>query len=152
MGHLVIPCVLGRNGLTYRKREGDGCTPFGRFELLAFFIRRDRVQRPRTRISIAPTRPADGWCDEQGHRRYNRPVSLPFTGRSEELWREDQLYDLVGVLDYNYSRRVQGRGSAIFFHVMAKGGQATEGCVAIKLEDFRRLLPQLAAHTTLIIG
>lgn len=150
-GFLVIPCSLGRGGLTNHKREGDGRTPRGQFPLLAFYMRRDRLRRVSSGIAVAPIRPADGWCDDPTNRRYNRPVSLPFAGRHEKMWRKDRLYDVVGVLDYNYSRRISGRGSAIFFHVMGEGAKATEGCVAIAINDFRRLLPRLGNSAAMIV-
>ena len=28
-GNLRVPCILGRTGRTWRKREGDGATPCG---------------------------------------------------------------------------------------------------------------------------
>ena len=31
VGHLVFPCLIGRNGRTHSKREGDGKTPVGVF-------------------------------------------------------------------------------------------------------------------------
>ena len=59
------------------------------------------------------------------------------------MWRGDGLYDVVLVLDYNLHPRVRGRGSAIFFHIAPKNFSPTAGCVAIRLEEMRRLLPRL---------
>lgn len=41
-GPVVIPCALGRTGITRDKREGDHATPAGAFRLLSGFFRVDR--------------------------------------------------------------------------------------------------------------
>jgi L,D-peptidoglycan transpeptidase YkuD (ErfK/YbiS/YcfS/YnhG family) len=68
------------------------------------------------------------------------------------MWREDHLYDLVFVLDQNFSRRAKGRGSAIFFHLARVALTPTAGCVAISAADMRKLAPRLARHTIMVIG
>eukprot|EP01037_Dinobryon_pediforme_P038133 gene38133-45973_t len=113
----VLPCRLGRSGITRMKREGDGATPAGRLDLLALYYRADRMRRPLPWGALRPLRRDMGWCDDAGRGQYNREVALPFAGSHEMLFREDHVYDLVGVLDWNYCRRSLGRGSAIFLHV-----------------------------------
>jgi L,D-peptidoglycan transpeptidase YkuD (ErfK/YbiS/YcfS/YnhG family) len=68
------------------------------------------------------------------------------------MWREDSLYDICFVLDYNYSRRIKGRGSAIFFHLARPGLTPTAGCVAISRENMRKLAPRLAKGARMRIG
>jgi len=53
--------------------------------------------------------PGDGWCDEPGDPAYNRLVTRPYPARHETLWREDDLYDLIFVLDQNFTRRKKRR-------------------------------------------
>lgn len=151
-GSLVVPCALGPAGLTRAKREGDGATPVGRFALTACFYRADRGPRPRAQRPVRACRPTDGWCDDPGSARYNTPVLLPFGAGHEAMWRSDRLYDLGLVIDYNQSRPLKRRGSAIFLHVMAPDGGPTAGCVALRPDDLRRLLPRLARHCRIDIG
>ncbi|MBB98178.1 MAG: hypothetical protein CML67_01375 [Rhodobacteraceae bacterium] len=139
-GSLDVPCALGRGGITRDKREGDGATPAGRFEMLSVYYRPDRVQRPRTRLPVTPLRPWMGWCDDPGHPRYNRLVRRPFAASHEAMWRDDPLYNIVVVLDCNLHPAVPGRGSAIFLHLARPGYTPTEGCVAVKEQDMRLLL------------
>jgi L,D-peptidoglycan transpeptidase YkuD (ErfK/YbiS/YcfS/YnhG family) len=90
----------------------------------------------------------DAWCDVAGDRNYNRLVRLPYPVIDERLWREDHLYDIVGVLSYNRLPRVQGAGSAIFIHGARPGYLPTAGCVALALPDLVKLLehhPRLEA-------
>ncbi|GJE45439.1 L,D-transpeptidase family protein [Methylobacterium soli] len=153
-GPVIIPCALGRSGITPVKREGDGASPRGRLRLRGGVYRPDHFgARPATRLSLRPTKPRDGWCDEPRDRRYNRPILLPAPGISAEaMWREDGLYDLVVDLDYNRGPIRPGRGSAIFLHVARPGYGPTEGCVALKRPDLVRLLRRLGPRTRMLIG
>lgn len=152
VGGLTLPCALGRGGLTRFKREGDGATPVGRFELLHGYRRDDRGLPPGGPLALAPIRVDDGWCDDAGDGRYNRPVRLPFAGSHEVMRRDDRLYDVVIVLDANVRRRVIGRGSAIFFHLARDGFEPTAGCVALAPADMRRVLARLGSRPVMVIG
>lgn len=153
-GPLVVPCALGRSGLIQRKREGDGASPRGAFRLRMGYYRPDLFSaRPRTPLPLRATRPEDGWCDEAGDRRYNRPLPLPCPGVSaERMWRGDGLYDLVIDLDYNRGPIRPGRGSAIFLHCARPGYPPTEGCIALARTDLVRLLRRIGPATRLLIG
>ncbi len=150
-GTLVLPCALGRTGLTHWKREGDGATPAGRHELLYVLLRRGCLPLPRA-IPARFVRPSDVWCDDPRSFLYNRQLRGPSPLGHEDLWRADRLYDVVGVLDYNIRPRVKGRGSAIFFHIATEGLGPTAGCVALRARDMARLLPRLAPGARLTIA
>lgn len=144
------PCALGRGGIKSRKREGDGATPRGKFALLGGRYRLDRFQRLAAPLPLLPIKPLDGWCDAPGDRNYNRPVRHPYLASAEQLWREDGLYDVLVVLDYNIRPRGRGRGSAIFLHVAREGFEPTEGCVALRKRDLRLLLQRLKRGHVLV--
>jgi L,D-peptidoglycan transpeptidase YkuD (ErfK/YbiS/YcfS/YnhG family) len=148
----AFPCALGRAGPVIAKREGDGGTPVGTFRTIGALYRPDRLQRPRTALPSRPLRPDDGWCDDPGSRFYNQWVRLPFPASHERLWRDDHLYDVVVVLDYNLEYPVAGAGSAIFLHQARLGLAPTEGCVAVSPEAMRRLLPRIGPETRLTIS
>lgn len=150
-GNLRLPCVLGRSGLTSRKREGDGATPRGTYRFETARFRPDRLLRPRTGLRLAPVAPDEGWCDAAGDRNYNRPVRHPYPKSAERLWRTDGLYDAFVVLDYNRHPRIQGRGSAIFLHIAPPGGKPTEGCVALARRDLLKVLARLGPRTRIVI-
>jgi len=140
-------CALGRAGIVpaEAKREGDGATPAARLPLRRVLFRADRLAPPRCSVPLEPIAPDDGWCDDPGDPAYNRMVRLPHPARHERLWREDGLYDLVGVLGWNDVPTVPGRGSAIFLHVASPGLGPTEGCIALALPDLLAVLPGLRA-------
>jgi L,D-peptidoglycan transpeptidase YkuD (ErfK/YbiS/YcfS/YnhG family) len=150
-GNLALTCALGRAGVTNTKFEGDHATPAGKFRLLGGFFRPDRVRCQAWPLPMAAAKPHDGWCDDPESASYNRRVSLPCRARHENLWRGDGLYDLLAVLDYNIYPRLKYRGSAIFLHCAPPDFAPTEGCLALRFDDLRRLLPRLSSKTVLII-
>jgi hypothetical protein len=56
------------------------------------------------------------------------------------------------VLDYNLGPTKRGCGSAIFMHVATATLGPTQGCVALRADDLRRLLPRLSDKAKLIVG
>jgi L,D-peptidoglycan transpeptidase YkuD (ErfK/YbiS/YcfS/YnhG family) len=67
-------------------------------------------------------------------------VRLPIGASAEALWREDAVYDIIGVLGWNDDPIEPGRGSAIFLHVAQPDYAPTEGCVALAADHLRRVL------------
>lgn len=140
LGRDIVRVAIGRAGLTSHKQEGDGATPRGTLPLRRVLYRADRVARPRAAVPVELLAPTDGWCDDPADQAYNRMVRLPYSGRHEELWRRDALYDVIGVLGWNDGPVQRGQGSAIFLHVASADYQPTEGCLALALTDLTRLL------------
>jgi L,D-peptidoglycan transpeptidase YkuD (ErfK/YbiS/YcfS/YnhG family) len=140
LGGLVFRAALGRGGVRRDKRESDGATPAGLLPLRRVLYRADRVRPPGGAVPVEPIAPTDGWCDDPSHSNYNRMVRLPHEGRYEELWRQDNLYDLLGVVGWNDAPVERGRGSAIFLHVASPDYGPTEGCIALALGDLQRVL------------
>lgn len=148
-GHLVLPCALGKGGISAFKREGDGATPLAAMRLLYGYRRGDRGRLPHSLLPLRPIRRLDGWCDAPHDANYNRPVVLPFSASHEKMWREDNLYDVCIVMDWNIATRKRGCGSAIFFHLAKPGYTPTEGCIALKRADMLRLLPHINERTVI---
>lgn len=136
----TMRAALGRGGVRADKREGDGATPAGVLPLRRVLYRADRLPPPDCIVPLEPIAPDDGWCDDPAHPDYNRKVRLPHDARHEALWRDDSLYDIVGVLGWNDAPVQRGRGSAIFLHIARADYAPTEGCIALALADLRRLL------------
>ena len=134
------------------KREGDGATPIGDFPLRALWYREDRVGVPGTHLPLHPVLRESGWCDDPADPAYNQPVSLPYKGRHENLWRGDGLYDLVVPLGYNDDPVVPGKGSAIFLHVAQEDYAPTEGCVAVARDALLDLLKLCGPETRLRVS
>jgi L,D-peptidoglycan transpeptidase YkuD (ErfK/YbiS/YcfS/YnhG family) len=146
-GRLAFRAALGRSGRTSRKREGDGATPIATMSLLYGYYRSDRLAVPGTGLAMFPIRKSMLWCDAADDASYNRPAKAPFGPSHEDLQREDHLYDICLVMDWNISSRKRHCGSAIFFHLAKPGYLPTEGCVAIQKRDMLRLLPLIGPET-----
>lgn len=140
LGGVTFRAALGKGGIRTDKQEGDGATPVGLLPLRRILFRADRGSPPQSVVPIEPLAPDDGWCDDPAHRDYNRLVRLPHSGRTEALWRQDGVYDIIGVLGWNDLPVERGRGSAIFLHAARPDFAPTEGCVALALADLRRVL------------
>lgn len=151
-GWLEMPCALGARGLLLRKREGDGATPVGVWPMRRAFYRADRLPPPATALPLRPIRPADGWCDAPGDRRYNRPVMLPYPASAESMWREDHLYDIVIVLGHNDSPARPGLGSAVFMHLARPDFGPTRGCIALAPVDMLKLIARCRPGTMVRVG
>ena len=149
-GH-KFSCVLGRTGVTGNKIEGDSATPIGVLRPIYILYRAGKVHLPRTPLTKYPIRRKDGWCDAPQDRQYNRPIRHPFRARGERLWRKDHLYDLVVVTDYNDHPVKKGKGSAIFLHLCHHDFLPTEGCIALRLRDLKRLVCRLTGKSRFIV-
>ncbi len=154
IGWNIFPCALGKNGISVVKREGDGKTPSGRFDLLKIYLRPEKI-RPyghfgmKSRSTLINSKM--GWCDDPADANYNREVKLPTGARHEKLCRDDELYDVLIVIDWNLRPRIRDAGSAIFLHIAKPGFQPTDGCVAVSKRTMSRLLPRIHRNTAILI-
>ena len=87
-----------------------------------------------------------GWCDDPRSKFYNKEIKLPSLYSHEKLYRKDNIYDLVVVLNYNFKPIIKNKGSAIFIHVTNKY-KSTQGCIALKKEDLIKLLSVIKKNT-----
>ena len=61
-----------------------------------------------------------GWCDDPKSKKYNQLIKLPNEYNHEKLYRKDNVYDLILVLNYNTRPIIKNKGSAIFIHIAKK--------------------------------
>ena len=145
----VFPCVVGKNGITDLKREGDRKTPIGEHQIVGMLYRPDRISRPRS--WALPIRPRDIWSDDVKDPDYNLMGTMPTSFRHERLFRPDHLYDLVIITNWNWPYAVRSRGSAIFIHSWRKKGYATEGCVALSKDNLFKVAKFVDFGSRLIV-
>jgi L,D-peptidoglycan transpeptidase YkuD (ErfK/YbiS/YcfS/YnhG family) len=144
--------AIGREGIRENKKEGDGATPAGTYPLLFGLFREDRIGPLPSHLPMRPLAPHDAWVDDPADAQYNRLVTLPYPARSERMWRDDDIYDLVVVIGYNMEPVISGAGSAIFLHIARPNFSATEGCIAIDRRVLVSLIPLLGPRSTITIG
>jgi L,D-peptidoglycan transpeptidase YkuD (ErfK/YbiS/YcfS/YnhG family) len=144
-------CSFGKNEVTAEKREGDGKTPIGCFPIREIFYRSDRISKPDSVFPTKELSPDDGWCDDPDDPNYNKHVKLPYAASHENLWRKDNLYDVIVVLGYNDDPPAPGKGSAIFMHAARPNYSPTVGCIALSLSDILELLKGLNADSKICV-
>ena len=63
-GHYKIKCAIGKRGISKNKREGDLCTPVGKFKFEYLLYRKDRIKNLKTNIPKKQLKKNMGWCDD----------------------------------------------------------------------------------------
>ncbi len=142
--HLIVDefkfkCSIGKKGLKSKKVEGDHCTPIGVFNIGKVYYRPDRVKKPNTILKTKTITKNMGWCDDPNNKNYNREIVLNKKNIGEKLFRKDNAYDILIVIEYNTKKIKPFKGSAIFIH-LTKNYSPTEGCIALKKNDLLILL------------
>ena len=84
-----------------------------------------------------------GWCDDPLSKNYNKLIKIPSEYNYEKLYKKDNVYDIILVLNYNMNPVVKNKGSAIFIHVTKANYRKTEGCVAIKKVHLLKIIKEL---------
>jgi D-alanyl-D-alanine dipeptidase len=160
-----VPVVLGRAGLAWGrgiraearpgepvKREGDGKSPAGEFQLSHAFGYAPPDSARWLRLGYVQAAPGLQCVDDPASVRYNelvyRPAEGPPPWRSgEEMRRPDEAYRWGVVVEHNSGwAREPGAGSCIFLHIWAGPDSPTVGCTALEpahLVDVMRWLDPL---------
>ena len=144
-------CAIGKNGIVKKKIEGDKCTPAGTYTLEKIYYRSDRLTLPNLNFQTIPILKNYGWCDDIKIEKYNKLIKLPFEYRHEQLFRNDNIYDIICTINYNNNPVKKNLGSAIFLHIANYNYSGTAGCIAIKKSDLINLLQKINSHTTIKI-
>jgi len=142
-----IPVVVGRNGIG-PKREGDGRSPQGVFELGRAFGYAAEPP-PGTLLSYEAQAPGAVCVDDVASDHYNRVFDADtlstsrdwssFEAMRRDLAHGDDLYRWGIVVRYN-GEGTPGAGSCIFLHVWRAPGSPTSGCTAMSEGDLLDLL------------
>ena len=93
-----------------------------------------------------------GWCDDPKSIHYNKLVKLPLVFNHEKLFKKENIYDIILVLNYNMNPIKKNKGSAIFIHIAQNNFKKTEGCVAIKKIYLIKLLKEINRNTKVKIS
>ena len=142
-----VKCSVGKRGIGVKKREGDLITPIGTFKITKLLYRKDRLKNLKTCLKKTIINKAMGWCDDARSKSYNKLIRSPFKFTFEKLFRKDNMYDIILVLNFNMSPIKKHKGSAIFIHVAKNNYKKTKGCIAIKKKDLIFLLRKIDKNT-----
>jgi len=160
----TFPAVIGKNGLAWSrglhadrdrdqsepvKREGDGKSPMGVFELLHAwgYLPPEKVS---TRFPYSQADSSFICIDDVRSEYYTMVVNMREKGLDpaalpshETMLRDDDLYKYTILVGYNTSHPVKGAGSCIFLHLWGGEDSFTAGCTAISEDSMLDLLAWL---------
>ena len=149
---LKFKCALGKAGIGNKKIEGDNITPKGIFKIVKIYYRKDRIKKIYSKFKLIKITKKIGWCDDPKSKNYNKLINLPSQYGYEKLYREDNIYDLILVLDYNLKPIIKNKGSAIFIHISRKDYQPTRGCIGLKKKNLLKLIQSIKKEEKIKIG
>ena len=144
-------CAIGKRGIGNKKKEGDLITPKGIYRVKYVLYRKDRVKKIKTKLKKVIIKKNMGWCDDVRSNNYNKLIKLPFNYSHEKLYKKENIYDIILVLNYNMNHIIKNKGSAIFIHVSKKNYKKTEGCIALKKIHLIKILKELKNNTAVKI-
>ena len=150
--NLKFRCALGKAGIKKKKKEGDNATPKGIFKIIKMYYRPDKVKNITTKVKKIKIKKNMGWCDDSRCDLYNQQIKLPNKFSYEKLFRNDNLYDLILVLNYNINPTIKHKGSAIFVHIAKNCYEKTKGCITLKKEHLIELISKIKTNTKLKIN
>ena len=148
---LKVKCAIGKKGIGYKRKEGDLITPTGQFNIKYILYRKDRV-KVFTKLKKKIIKKNMGWCNDPRSDHYNKLIKLPSAYKYEDLFKNENIYDIILVLNYNMKPVKKNKGSAIFIHVAKNNFKKTEGCVAIKKTSLLKLLKKITPKTRVKIS
>jgi L,D-peptidoglycan transpeptidase YkuD (ErfK/YbiS/YcfS/YnhG family) len=145
-------CALGKEGIGKKLKEGDKVTPEGIFKITKVYYRADKIKKIVTDFKKIKIKRDMGWCDDSKSLAYNRQIKLPSKFSHEKLYRTDNIYNLIAVLNYNINPTIKKKGSAIFIHIAKNNYRSTAGCIALKKLDLIKLLKNIRKNTKIKIS
>jgi L,D-peptidoglycan transpeptidase YkuD (ErfK/YbiS/YcfS/YnhG family) len=146
-----LRCAVGKRGISSKKFEGDKKTPKGEFKLKYILYRKDRIFNFKTKLKKIIIKKNMGWCDDSNSIYYNKIINNLTKYKSEKLWRKENVYDIIIIIDYNLNPVVKNKGSAIFLHIAKKKYKPTNGCIAVSKKDIKLIASKISKKTKLKI-
>lgn len=129
----------GRNGFSKSKKEGDGKTPIGEYNIVYGFGVESVEKFKIPFISIKN----QVWVDDSTSALYNTMQNENVANKwksSETLNIPCYKYSLV--VGYNIDKPIPGKGSAIFIHCLGEN-KYTDGCIALKESDMYKIMKKI---------
>lgn len=128
----TYPAVTGKSGLSFTKKEGDGATPTGMYEIGRMFGYGKKPAGVRTSYTV--TNQFHYWVDDPKSADYNKWIY--YRGNPASRWKSferlnHELYKHAIVIRYNENPIVKNAGSAIFLHRWRTSTTPTAGCLAL---------------------
>lgn len=149
-------CVIGINGFSTNRHEGDKTTPVGAYHFPFLF---GWNGNPGFKYPFREAGPYDYWVSNSTWDEYN--VWMTYKGNPKnrfvdyELLSSQPLYKYAAATDFNYnSDKIYGKGSGIFMHIAPYSGGGTLGCVGMPEDKLLNILMWMdpSKNPVLIMG
>ena len=150
--NIKFKCSLGKSGIGEKRIEGDNITPQGTFKVTRIYYREDKIKKIKSKNKLLKIKENFGWCDQPNSKYYNKLIQLPSKLSHEKLYRRDNIYDVILVLNYNMKPTIRYKGSAIFIHVARKKFPPTKGCIAICKKNLLYLTEHISKNIKIKIS
>ena len=147
IGEYKVKCAIGKRGIGNKIKEGDYITPKGKYRIKSILYRKDRVPNLKSNMNKIIIKKNMGWCNDPRSKKYNMLIKFPYRFKAERLHRNDNVYDIILVLDFNTNPVRKGKGSAIFIHIAKKNYKKTDGCVAVNKRNLKEILKRISSKT-----
>ncbi len=165
----AIPIVIGRAGMGWGeglhesvpasrpvKREGDGRSPAGIFNLSAAFGFPARQELEPLHFPYLQITAALECVDDSASEHYNTLVDRQKLGASawhssEKMIQAKIEYHLGVFVDHNLDLRRPGFGSCIFLHVWSAPENPTIGCTAMAGNEMEKIIKWLDAKAAPVL-
>ena len=151
VGDFLFDCCVGKGGVSYKKIEGDKKTPKGLYNIGELYFRKDKIKKFFTKLKCKEIKKNMGWCDDILNKKYNKMIKIKKNIKHEKLFRNDNKYDLLIPIKYNFNKPKKGLGSCIFIH-LTQNYKPTNGCIALKKKDFLIMLKLIDKRTKILIN
>ena len=142
-----VKCSVGKRGIGSKKKEGDLITPIGLYKIKYILYRKDRIKKIQSKLKKVVIKKNMGWCDDPKSKKYNKLINFPYDYSFEQLFKKENIFDIILVLNYNMRPVKKNKGSAIFIHVAKKNYRRTQGCVAVKKSNLLKILKEIKKNT-----
>ena len=143
---LSVACKTGRDGIDKNMGEGDHKTPAGAYTMTQSF---GKGNNPGTILPYRKITKNSYWISNVKDKDYNTWQERKTSSPLDEHLSKYSTYKYVIVIDHN-TKRVPGKGSAIFLH--CSNGTPTAGCVAVPEKTMLRLMKRVEKGAYIIIG
>jgi L,D-peptidoglycan transpeptidase YkuD (ErfK/YbiS/YcfS/YnhG family) len=148
----TMEAVVGKNGFSTNKIEGDGKAPAGIFRIgHAFGI---PYGASITKLPYRKVTENDYWIDDITSVQYNNWVE--YKGNPNDKWKSFERLNITPykysiVIEYNMNPVIAGKGSAIFLHIWKDSNSGTSGCTAVSEDNMLKLLKWLDPKSNPVI-
>lgn len=151
--NIEAKAYIGKQGASIIKKEGNGKTPLGEFDLgIALGTHSEEEMKTKLKINYKQITDTMYWVDDSDSPYYNQLVD---TKNTKKNWKSAEHlidfpieYELLVEIKTN-PENIPDHGSAIFLH--CNTGKPTLGCVGVNRTVMENLIQLIDKNTKIVI-